>query len=94
MVQNIEIEKRIKSTWNKYCGLNDIFKSNLPQAIKTKVMNSSLLPCLTYGCQTWKFTAETRKKISVCQRGLERSIRIIPIVLCIFSYDFQYNYAL
>lgn len=72
--KNIEIEKRIKLTWNKYWGLKEIFKSDLPQDIKTKVMNSSLLPCLTYGCQTWKFTAETRKKIIVCQRGLERSM--------------------
>lgn len=37
-------------------------------------MNSNLLPCLTYGSQTWKFTAKAKHKITTCQRGLERSM--------------------
>ncbi|GBP46289.1 Putative uncharacterized transposon-derived protein F52C9.6 [Eumeta japonica] len=37
-------------------------------------MNSSLLPCLTYGRQTWKFTAKVKHKTTTCQRGLERSM--------------------
>ena len=37
-------------------------------------MNSCLLPCLTYGCQTWKFTNSIKEKIRTCQRGMERSM--------------------
>jgi hypothetical protein len=70
----LEIERRIQLTWNKYWSLKSIFKSNMPINIKTKVMNSNLLPCLTYGCQTWKFTAKMKKRISTCQRGMERSM--------------------
>lgn len=70
----LEIERRVQYTWNKYWSLKEIFKSNLPIATKTKVMNSSLLPCLTYGCQTWKFTTKLKHKLITCQRGLERSM--------------------
>ncbi|CAG4970122.1 unnamed protein product [Colias eurytheme] len=37
-------------------------------------MNSCLLPCLTYACQTWKFNNNVRNKIITCQRGMERSM--------------------
>lgn len=70
----LEVERRVQQTWNKYWSLKEIFKSNLPITIKTKVMNSSLLPYLTYGCQTWKFTSKLKNKITTCQRGLERSM--------------------
>lgn len=69
-----EIERRIQLTWNKYWSLKEIFKSNMPVKIKSKVMSSCLLPCLTYACQTWKYTAKIKKKIITCQRGLERSM--------------------
>lgn len=70
----LEIDRRIQKTWNKFWGLKEIFKSNMPTKLKTKAMNSSLLPCLTYGCQTWKFTVNVRRKITTCQRALERSM--------------------
>ncbi|CAG9790440.1 unnamed protein product [Diatraea saccharalis] len=41
--------------------------------LKKKVMDSCLLPCLAYGCQTWIFDNITRRKLTSCQRGLERS---------------------
>lgn len=37
-------------------------------------MNSNLLPSLTYGCQTWKFTSKIKNLITTCQRALERSM--------------------
>lgn len=70
----LEIERRVQNTWNRYWNLKEVFKSNLPINLKTKIMNSSLLPCLTYGCQTWKFTTKVKQKINSCQRGMERSM--------------------
>ncbi|GBP15081.1 Putative uncharacterized transposon-derived protein F52C9.6 [Eumeta japonica] len=37
-------------------------------------MNTCLLPSLTYGSQTWKFSTEAMNKINTRQRGLERSM--------------------
>lgn len=71
---NLEIERRTQLTWNKYWGLKEIFKSNMPIKIKANCMSRCLLPCLTYACQTWKHTAKIKKKITTCQRGLERSM--------------------
>lgn len=70
----LEIERRIQHTWNRYWSLKEIFKNSIPTSFKTKVMNSTLLPCLTYGCQTWKFTTKIKNKINACQRGMERSM--------------------
>ncbi|CAH2100226.1 unnamed protein product [Euphydryas editha] len=69
-----EIERRIQHTWNKYWNLKEIFKSNMPVELKTKIMSSCLIPCLTYACQTWKYTDKIKRKIRTCQRGLERSM--------------------
>ncbi|CAK1598040.1 unnamed protein product [Parnassius mnemosyne] len=65
----LEVERRVQNTWNKYWSLKEIFKSNMPTNIKTKVMMSCLLPCLT-----WKFTSKLKSKITTCQRGIERSM--------------------
>ncbi|CAH2083788.1 unnamed protein product [Euphydryas editha] len=46
----------------------------MPVNIKTKVMTSCLLPCLTYACQTWKYTSKIKNKITTCQHGIERSM--------------------
>ncbi|CAF4888459.1 unnamed protein product [Pieris macdunnoughi] len=69
-----EVERRTQLTWNKYWALKDIFKISMPVKIKTKVLNSCLIPCLTYACQTWKFNKKTKDKIITCQRGIERSM--------------------
>lgn len=70
----LEVERRAQNTWNKYWSLSEIFKSNMPVNIKTKLMTSCLLPCLTYACQTWKYTTKIKNKIITCQRGIERSM--------------------
>lgn len=46
----------------------------MPIRIKTRVMNTCLLPSLTYACQTWKFTKRVQNKITSCQRSMERSV--------------------
>lgn len=70
----LEIERRIKHAWNKYWGLKEVFKSNLPLKLKKKTMDSCILPSLTYACQTWKLTKKMKNKISSCQKGMERSM--------------------
>ena len=35
----------------------------MPVKLKTKVMDSCLIPCLTYACQTWKFNKNVINKI-------------------------------
>lgn len=70
-----EIDKRVSCAWKRYWSLKDIFKSkNFPMAAKKKVFDSCVLPCLTYGCQTWALTQKHYTKLRTCQRGMERSM--------------------
>lgn len=75
-----EIERRINMTWKKYWSNKEILKSKLPITLKKKVMDSNLLPCLTYGAQTWIFNKKNMSKIRTCQRAMERSILGIKIM--------------
>ncbi|GBP22261.1 Putative uncharacterized transposon-derived protein F52C9.6 [Eumeta japonica] len=69
-----ELDRRINMSWKKFCSLKEILKSNLPLKLKKKVMDSCVLPCLTYGAQTWIYNKYTKTKIRTCQRSMERSI--------------------
>jgi hypothetical protein len=61
-------------TWNKFWGHKEILKGTFPIKLKKQIMDSCLLPSLTYAAQTWKFTLKMRNKIKSCQRSMERSI--------------------
>jgi hypothetical protein len=70
-----EVNKRIASGWRKYWSLKEIMKSKeLSMNIKRKTFNSCILPCLTYGCETWSLTDQNREKLARCQRAMERSM--------------------
>lgn len=73
-VDKEEIERRIAITWKKFWSLKEILKSNIAIDLKKKVMDTCILPCLTYGCQTWSLSEVNAKRISTCQRAMERSI--------------------
>lgn len=70
-----EINLRIATGWKKYWALKEIMKSKeLGMSTKRKIFNSCILPCLTYGCETWTLTKALREKLAVAQRGMERSM--------------------
>lgn len=69
-----EVDRRIAITWKKYWSHKEVLKSNsIPLSSKKIVMDSDILPCLTYGCQTWTYDRKTQNKIQTTQRRMERS---------------------
>jgi hypothetical protein len=46
----------------------------MPICLKRKVMNSVILPAMTYGSEVWALTKHQREKLSVAQRSMERSM--------------------
>ncbi|CAH2086075.1 unnamed protein product [Euphydryas editha] len=78
-------------TWRKYWSYKEILKSKLSTKLKKKVMDSSLLPCLLYGAQTWIFTKNTLLKIRTCQRAMERSILGIKTIDKVNSTKIRYK---
>lgn len=70
-----EIDRRIANTWKRFWSLSEVMKNqDMPIKEKRKVFNTCILPCLTYGCQTWSLTEKLTNKIKVCQNGIERSV--------------------
>lgn len=70
-----EIDRRISNTWKRYWSLKEIVKNEtVPMSVKSKLYNTCILPCLTYGCQTWPVTSKNNQKLLVCQRNMERSM--------------------
>ncbi|CAH2088198.1 unnamed protein product [Euphydryas editha] len=69
-----EVNRRITCSWNKYWAHKEILKGNYDLDMKKTIMDTCILPCLTYGAQTWIFTNNISNKIRTCQRAMERSI--------------------
>lgn len=70
-----EIDLRIASGWRRYWSMKEVMKSkDLSISVKRKVFNTCVLPCITYGCETWALTKQLRNKLEYCQRSMERSM--------------------
>lgn len=70
-----EVQRRIAIAWKKYWSLKEVMKNKqLNISIKKKLYEISVLPTLTYGCQSWSLKKEDEKKLSICQRKMERSM--------------------
>ncbi|XP_047998769.1 uncharacterized protein LOC125236115 [Leguminivora glycinivorella] len=75
-----EVDTRIGNSWKRYWSLREIMKNNqIPTNLKSKVFNTCILPCLTYGCQTWALTDKERRALQVCQNSMERSMLHIKL---------------
>ncbi|CAH2095489.1 unnamed protein product [Euphydryas editha] len=70
-----EINKRITCGWKKYWSLKEIVKSkDLNMHIKRKIFNTCILPCMTYGCESWALTDNQRESPASTQTAMERSM--------------------
>lgn len=72
--QTKEINARITKAWKSYWTLKDILKSNISMKQKTKIINTCILPVLTYGSQNWALTKQQTQKLRTCQRSIERKL--------------------
>eukprot|EP00795_Rhopilema_esculentum_P008369 gene8369-14343_t len=70
-----EIDERVTSAWKRF-GLFSTFlrDQRMPICLKRKIMNTVILPSMTYGAETSSFTNRQREKLAVTQRSMERSM--------------------
>ncbi|XP_045455664.1 uncharacterized protein LOC123665395 [Melitaea cinxia] len=69
-----EIERRANIAWKKFWSLKEILKGDYSINLKKVVLDTCILPCLLYGCQTWIYTTKAKQRITTTQRAMERSI--------------------
>ena len=70
-----EVDKRIKIGWQKFGQYSNFMKDKkMPICLKRKVLNTVIIPAMTYGAETWSLTKKQEEKLAVAQRSMERSI--------------------
>ena len=68
-----EIGQRITSGWRRFGEYSHFLKDrNIPICLKRTIMDTVILPALTYGAETWALTKYREKKLAVAQRSMER----------------------
>ena len=70
-----EIDQRITSGWRRFGEYSHFLRnSKIPICLKRKIMDTAILPVMTYGAETWTLTKLQERKMAVAQRSMERSL--------------------
>ena len=68
-----EIGQRITLGWRRFWYYSHFFKDRkIPICLKRKIMDTVILPAMTYGADTWALTKHREKKLAVAQQSMER----------------------
>ncbi|KAH7710335.1 endonuclease-reverse transcriptase [Aphelenchoides avenae] len=67
-----EITRRQKAAWNAYNNVKDGLKNLTDVKLRANLFNTTVLPALLYGCETWAPTQNQERRIAVTQRAIER----------------------
>ena len=71
-----EIGPRKTSGWRRFGEYRQFLKDRkIPPYMKRKIMDTVILPAMTYGSETWALTKRQEKKLAVAQQSMERSLR-------------------
>ena len=77
---NVEINQRVNAGWRRF-GQYSIFlkERKIPNTLKRRIMDTVILPSLTYGAETWALTKHQSRKLAAAQRSMERNILNISL---------------
>ncbi|KAH7699433.1 protein F43G9.7 [Aphelenchoides avenae] len=67
-----EITRRQKAAWQSYNTIKDAIKNVTDVKLRANLFNTTILPALLYGCETWAPTKSQENRIAVTQRSIER----------------------
>ena len=68
-----EIAQRITSGWRRFGEYSHFLKDRkIPICPKRTIMDTVILPAMTYGAETWALTKHKEKKLAVSKRSMER----------------------
>ena len=75
-----EIDGRITAGWKRFGQYSSFLKDKkIPMCMKKKIIDTVILPSMTYGAETWSLTQHLKNKLAVAQRSMERAMLGITI---------------
>lgn len=69
-----ELKARRSKAWGKFWSLQGVFKSRMTIKAKIKILESCVIPVLSYGAETWALTKAQTNSLQKTQRSMERII--------------------
>ena len=74
-----ELQRRRKAGWATFGTIRTVTDATNDSRLKSELFNSTVLPALSYGSETWALTKAHENKIKTIQAALER--RLVGITL-------------
>ncbi len=68
------IRERISNAWKAFWANKIIWKSKMKNEQKVKILDSCVMPALTYGAQTWSLTKRQMQRLISAQNSMLRNI--------------------
>jgi len=70
---------KIMAGWTAFAKHRNIFNVDIGTCLKKQVYNSSVLPAMTYGAETWTLTTQAKNKLAAAQTTIERRMSMLNI---------------
>lgn len=67
-----EIQRRCTLGWKSFLMNKHFYKAKVDIKLKKKLWESTVLPTMTYACETWSLNTKTKNKFKTTQRSMER----------------------
>ncbi|MGH0160920.1 UNVERIFIED_CONTAM: hypothetical protein FKN15_045888 [Acipenser sinensis] len=67
-----ELARRRRAAWVSYASIAEVVTNTADATLRAHQFNSTVLPAMLYGAETWSLTAADRQKLAVTERALER----------------------
>ncbi|CAM4699458.1 unnamed protein product [Lepidochelys kempii] len=80
---NGELSRRIQAGWCTFNSIKDVLKGKIYKTTCTNIFNSTVLPAMLYGSETWAPTKREEQRLSEAERATERAMLGISLLDCI-----------
>lgn len=84
-----EISRRIKAAWHIFNSISEVLKKLTDSTRRAQLFNSTVLPALLYGCQTWTLTNKQADRLRTTQRAMERRVLGVTMWDCRRNEDIR-----
>ncbi|KAG6926010.1 hypothetical protein G0U57_012991, partial [Chelydra serpentina] len=68
-----------KAGWCAFYGVRDILQGKINKTTRANLFNSTVLPAMIYGNETWSLIKIEEHQLSVTQRVMERTLLCISL---------------